>query len=373
MKRLFAVIALGISLAAVSGAQAQAQDPGKPAAAAAPNVESIDILKQNQAERTRDQPGNNAPTWRIVKEGTQNYSSLPYKEAGILIQPKAQFPGQEHATTAGEAWRRYRNGPLITFGGWLLIAALAALLAIYVVKGPARNSIPPTGRLIERFTPTERFVHWSVAISFSLLGLSGLVMAFGRHVLMPLFGHTLFGWLAYLCKNIHNFVGPVFLVSTVVFFAVYVRDNLPGKSDLHWLSRLGGVLGKDKHASSGRFNAGEKIWFWGGLTVLGLVVSASGFVLDKLVPGMPYLRGDMQVAHVIHLIGAVLFIAGAFGHIYMGTLGSEGAYKGMREGYVDDAWAMEHHDLWYEQIQRGDIPRIRSREERPETGAPAKA
>jgi formate dehydrogenase subunit gamma len=353
-------------------AQAAPAPASAPANSAAPNVESIDILKQNQAERTRDQPGNNAPTWRIIKEGTKNYSSLPYKEAGVLIQPKAQFPGQARATTAGEAWRQYRNGPLTTFGGWLLVAAVLALMAIYFIKGPARNKLPPTGRMIERFTPTERWVHWSVAISFVLLGVSGLIMAFGKYVLMPVFGHTLFGWLSYLCKNIHNFVGPVFLVSIIVFFVLYVRDNLPGRGDLHWLRQMGGAVGK-VHPSSGRFNAGEKIWFWGGLTLLGLVASASGFVLDMLVPGLAYTRGDMQVAHVVHLIGAVLFIAGSLGHIYMGTLGSEGAYRGMREGYVDDAWAMEHHNLWSEQVQRGEVPRVRSRRIRQQPGSPAKA
>jgi formate dehydrogenase subunit gamma len=383
MKRLFAAIALSASLSGVA-LPVMAQDASKPAAPAqaapaqaapapaAPNVESIDILKQNQAERTRDQPGNLSPTWRKIKEGTANYSSLPYKEAGVLIQPKTQFPGQARATTAGEAWREYRNGPLINFGGWLFVAAIAAVLALYFIKGQARNKLPPTGRLIERFTPTERTVHWSVAISFVLLAISGLIMAFGKYVLMPVFGHTLFGWLAYLCKNIHNFVGPVFLVSIIVFFVIYVRDNLPGKGDLGWIARLGGAIGKG-HPHSGRFNAGEKLWFWGGLTVLGLVVSASGFVLDMLVPGLGYTRGDMQVAHVIHLIGAVLFVVGSFGHIYMGTLGSEGAYRGMREGYVDDAWAMEHHDLWYEQVQRGEVPRIRSRKTRHEPGAPARA
>ncbi|TFW10231.1 formate dehydrogenase subunit gamma [Oxalobacteraceae bacterium OM1] len=361
MKTWITTLALGLSLATGAALAQNAPQPAPAAAPGAPNVESVDILKQNQAERSLVQPGNNAPTWRIVKEGTNNYSSLPAREAGVLIQARTQFPGQDHATTAGEAWRRYRNGPLTNYGGWLLILALAAVAALYFVKGPIKTHAPATGRLIERFTALERLTHWSVAISFLVLAVSGLTMLFGKHVLMPVLGHTLFGWLTYALKTVHNFVGPLFLVSTLVFFVLYVKDNIPSLVDVKWLARLGGAVGKE-HPSSYRFNGGEKVWFWGGLTLLGLVVSASGFVLDMIVPGIDYTRGNMQVANIIHLIGAVLFMGGAIGHIYIGTVGTEGAYEGMRTGYVDDAWAREHHDLWYAQVERGEIPRVRSQD-----------
>ncbi|HEY8606173.1 MAG TPA: formate dehydrogenase subunit gamma [Noviherbaspirillum sp.] len=343
---------------------ASASQPAQPAQAAPapalPNVESADILKQNQAERNRVQPGNNAPVWRAIKDGGAHYSSLPGAESGVLIQPKAQFPGQAYGTTAGEAWRQYRNGPLTSIGAGLLLAVLFVMVLLYFIKGPVRNQHAPTGRLIERFTPAERFVHWAVAISFVLLAATGIIILFGKHFLLPLLGHTLFSWLGYACKNIHNFVGPLFTVSIIVFFVMYVRDNLPAREDLGWLARLGGLVG-GKTPRAGRFNAGEKIWFWGGLTVLGLVVSASGFVLDMLVPGLAYTRADMQVANIVHVVGTVLMMAGSIGHIYLGTVGMEGAYQGMRHGYVDDTWAREHHDLWYEQVQNGDVPRVRSR------------
>lgn len=368
MKKWFTGLALGITLATAGGtALAQSTEAAK----AAPAVESVDILKQNQAERTRDQPGNNAPTWRIVNQGTKNYSSLPGAETSVLIQPKAQFPGQARATTAGEAWRQYRNGPLTTYGGWLLVIVFALLAGVYLTKGQIKLSEPPTGKLIERFTSIERLSHWSVAISFVLLAVSGVTMLFGKHVLLPVFGYTLFGWFAYLCKNVHNFAGPVFAVSIVVFFVIYVKDNLPEAGDMKWMAKLGGVIGG--HASAGRFNAGEKIWFWGGLTLLGLIVSASGLALDMLMPGIEYTRGNMQIANVIHVVGAVLIFSGALAHIYLGTIGTEGALQGMRTGYVDDSWAKEHHDLWYEQVQRGDIPRVRTQEKAGAAGAPAKA
>jgi formate dehydrogenase subunit gamma len=340
---------------------AAANPAAAPAAGGLPAVESVDILKQNQAERTRDQPGNMAPTWRIVKEGTKNFSSLPDPEAGILIQPKAQFPGQSRATTAGEAWRNYRNGPLTHFGGWLFIVAVLGILAFFLVVGSIRLKQPKTGRLIERFTSLERAVHWTVAITFVTLAVSGLLMLFGKYVVLPLFGHTIFGLLAYLLKNIHNFVGPVFAVSIVVFFVLYVKDNFPQRGDVDWLVRAGGAIG-NKPAHAGRFNAGEKLWFWGGLVFLGLIVSASGFALDMIFPGIEQSRSNMQIANVIHLVATVLMASLSLAHIYIGTIGMEGAYDAMRHGYVDDTWAMEHHDLWYEDIASGKAPRVRTHE-----------
>ena len=376
-RRTCLALVLGIAvMASASPAMAQAADAAKssppapqaqqtpqaqPVQNAAPNVESADIryLQQNQAERTRDQPGNTAPTWRIVKEGTPNYASLPYPEASVLIQPKQQFPGQARATTAGEAWRLYRNGPLTQLGGWLMIVAVVAFFGVYLIFGQIKLKEPKTGRLIERFTALERVAHWTVAISFSVLAITGLIMLFGKHVLMPVFGHTLFGWLAYTCKTLHNFVGPIFGVSLLVVFILFVKDNFPRAADIKWLARLGGMRG---HASAGRFNAGEKLWFWGGVTLLGIIVTVSGLALNMLMPGIEYTRGNMQIANVIHVIATVLIMAVGLGHIYLGTIGMEGAYKAMRTGYVDDTWAKEHHDLWYDDIQRGKVPRVRSQE-----------
>ncbi|OWW21338.1 formate dehydrogenase subunit gamma [Noviherbaspirillum denitrificans] len=374
MNRRIAALAFTAMLAASAVNAQTAPAPAPAPAAALPNVESQDILKQNQAERTRDQPGNNAPVWREVVSGAQHYSSLPAPEAGVLIQPAARFIGQDRATTAGEAWRRYRNGPLTAIGAGFILAALAILALLYSIFGKIRNKEAPTGRRIERFTPAERAVHWTVAISFVVLAVSGLVMLFGRYILLPVIGHTLFGWLTYALKTAHNFVGPLFTVSIIVFFVMYVRDNVPAAYDIRWLMRFGGLFGGRgaTEPSSGRFNAGEKIWFWGGLVVLGLIISASGFVLDMLVPGIAYTRANMQLTHIIHLLATTLMTAGALGHIYLGTLGMEGAYDAMRHGYVDDTWAKEHHDLWYDQVQRGEIPRVRSQQGPDGTPSPVK-
>jgi formate dehydrogenase subunit gamma len=334
------VLALAFALPAA------AQQPAQPAPAA-------DESKAQQ-QRTVDQPGNNAPVWREVKSGQPNYTSIPGREVGVLVQQQARFPGQDNMTTAGEAWRQFRNGPITFYGGWLVVLVGAVIAAIYFAMGPIKLHDKPTGRTMERFTLAERWAHWVMAISFCVLGVSGLIMMFGKFVLLPVMPHLLFAWLTALAKNLHNFVAPLFIVSLLVFIVMYIKDNLPEKGDLSWIAN-GWKMFKGEHLPSGRFNAGEKAWFWGGVVVLCLIISVSGIVM--LFPNIAAfeLRSTFQQASVVHAIAAVLVIAAALGHIYMGTVGVEGAYGNMRDGVTDETWAKEHHQYWYEDVKSGKV------------------
>jgi formate dehydrogenase subunit gamma len=345
MKTRSGLVGLAISLCvAMLSATALAQAPAPAPAPAQPAADDT------QAKRQVVQPGNNAPVWREVRSGEANYTSIKGPETGVLVQPQAKFFGQDTMSTAGEAWRKYRNGPITFYGGWLVVLAAVAIGAFYLWKGPIKLHEPPSGRLMLRFTTLERWAHWSVAISFCVLGISGLVMLFGKHVLLPVIGYTLFAWLTMLMKNLHNFIGPLFLISIVLFAVIYVRYNFPSAGDLRWLLSLGG-MGSDHQVPSGRFNAGEKGWFWLSVVVLGTVMSVTGLIM--LFPNFEQVRATMQQANIVHGIGGVLFIAMSFAHIYMGTIGTEGAYQGMRTGYVDEEWAKEHHELWYDDVKSG--------------------
>jgi formate dehydrogenase subunit gamma len=342
--------------AAVGGVQSANIFEVKPDASADPAY-----LAQTNAERAKVQPGNNAPMWRQVGAGVTGFSSLPAHEApeaGNLIQPFVKYPGSG-LTNAGEAWRQVRNNWLIPYGGALLLIVMGAIALFYVSKGTIKQHGTDTGRKIERFTPFERSAHWSNAIAFCILGISGIVMAFGKFFLLPVMGLTLFGWLTYALKNLHNFAGPVFAVSLVIIFVTFARDNMPRSGDLGWLLKGGGLLAS-KEVPSHRFNAGEKLVFWGGVFLLGILVVASGLVLDKLLPGLVYVRETMQIAHMVHAAAAVLMLAMFIGHIYIGTIGMQGAYQGMRTGYVDETWAREHHEYWYDDIKAGKIPAQRT-------------
>lgn len=318
---------------------------------------------QNNGDRSKVQPGNNAPMWRQVGAGVTGYSSLPASEApeaGNLIQPFVQYPGSK-LTTAGEAWRQVRNNWIIPYGGSLLLIVALAIALFYYSKGTMKLHGAETGRKIERFTPLERAAHWTNAIAFVLLAVSGVVIAFGKYFILPIIGTALFGWLTYALKNIHNFAGPLFAVSLVIVIVTFIKDNLPSKEDITWLLKGGGLL-SGQEVPSHRFNAGEKVLFWLGVLGLGAIVVASGLVLDKLIPGLIYERSTMQIANMIHGVATVLMMAMFMGHIYMGTIGMQGAYSAMREGYVDETWAKEHHELWYNDIKAGKIPAQRSPE-----------
>ena len=341
---------------AQDGIQSQNIFTVKPDASSEPGYD-----KQSNAERARVQPGNNAPMWRAVGAGVTGTSSLPKAEApeaGNLIQPFAQYPGSR-LTNAGEAWRQVRNNWLLPYGGALLLIVLLAIAIFYFTKGPIKMHAADTGRKIERFTPFERSAHWSNAIAFCILGISGVVMAFGQFFLLPVIGKSLFGWVTYALKTMHNFAGPVFAVSLVIVFVTFLRDNWPQKGDLNWLLKGGGLFGSAEPPSN-RFNMGEKIVFWGGVFFLGLVVVSSGFVLDKLLPGLVYERSTMQIAHMVHAVATVMMMAMFIGHIYLGTIGMQGAYQGMKTGYVDETWAKEHHEYWYDDVKTGKIPSQRT-------------
>jgi formate dehydrogenase subunit gamma len=291
---------------------------------------------EEQQQRRVEQPGNNAPVWREVRSGNQGYTSMQGREVGVLVQ------------SAGETWRQIRNGPVTFYGGWLVVVVALILAAIYFALGAVKLHDKATGRMIERFTLAERWAHWVMGISFVVLGITGLILLFGKFVLLPVIGYTLFAWLSALSKNLHNFVAPLFAVSLVIFILMYVKDNLPKSYDLSWFAKSPGFFA-GKHIPSGRFNGGEKAWFWGGVVVLSLALVGSGAVL--LFPNFDQVRSTMQQMSVIHMVAALLVIAAAIGHIYMGTIGVEGAYQAMRSGYVDEVWAREHHEYWYNDVK----------------------
>ena len=363
LHRALAALLAALTLTCASAQVAPAAS-GPPAGFVAPAAPSPD---ETNAQRAKSQPGNNAPFWRAVQQSGVNagITNLPGAEKGVLIQEFVQYPGSM-VTNAGEAWRQVRNHWIIPYGGSLLVIVVLAIALFYFAKGPMGGHVPNTGRKIERFTYFERAAHWANAIAFCVLAISGLVMAFGKFFMLPVIGSLLFGWLTYALKTAHNFAGPLFAVSLVIVFVTFVRDNFPGRGDLQWLLKGGGMFG-GAEPPSGRFNAGEKIIFWGGVFFLGIIVVGSGLVLDKVIPGLAYLRGDMQVANMIHGVATVLMMAMFLGHIYLGTIGMKDAYGAMKTGYVDEGWAKEHHGLWYEDIKAG---RVAAQRTPPAAGGP---
>jgi formate dehydrogenase subunit gamma len=262
------------------------------------------------------------------------------ERARVLIQP------------AGRTWDHFHEVTLYWLGAIVILGTLAALAAAYFVLGRLRISAGRSGRNVPRFKAFERFAHWLTAVSFVILGISGLNITFGKHLLLPLIGNDAFSAFSQAAKYAHNFTSFPFVLGLVLIVVMFIKDNIPEKSDIEWFKQGGGFI-KSKHAPARRFNAGEKLVFWGALGA-GVAVSVSGYLL--LFPFYITNIADMQIAQVVHSIFAILFVALILGHIYIGTLGMEGAFEAMWTGEVDFNWAKEHHDLWLEDELAKDRP-----------------
>jgi formate dehydrogenase subunit gamma len=280
------------------------------------------------------------PDARSVKEQTllqqepriEGRIDIPDKKASVLIQP------------AGRQWDHFHEVILHWLGAIVILGMLALLALAYLIMGRIRMSSGRSGKKIVRFSGFERFSHWLTAVSFVLLGLTGLNITFGKLVLLPAIGPEAFSAFAQSAKYVHNFVSFSFVLGLVLIVALWIKDNIPARVDIDWVKQGGGFI-KSKHAPAGRFNAGEKLVFWFALGA-GVAVIVSGYLL--LFPFYLTNIAGMQVAQVVHAVVAVLFVAVILAHIYIGTLGMEGAFEAMGTGEVDLNWAKEHHDLWLE-------------------------
>ena len=309
-------------------------------------------------------PNPAADLWRAVRQreapasGTTQVEGV---ETGVLID------------RSGEDFRNFRRQDFIGNAAIFIGAFAALILVFYVTRGCIKIPGGRSGRLIKRFPDIDRTIHWFVAILFIFQALTGMILLFGRFVVLPVFGQEAFGVIASACLEGHNLFGPLFLIALFLLFTRFAAKNIPKRRDLTWLRRGGGAIGEG-HVSSGFFNAGEKIWFW-AVIVLGLTVSISGLILNFPIFGQG--RETMQLMLIVHGITAVLLTTGSLAHIYIGTIGSEGSLQSMTTGYVDENWAEAHHDLWHaEMMERGE-PVVDQRKEKQETppmnAAPDKA
>ncbi|ACA17499.1 formate dehydrogenase, gamma subunit [Methylobacterium sp. 4-46] len=277
--------------------------------------------------------------------------SIPDQKAANLIQPQ------------GREWRRFHESWMPWVGGLVILGIVAALALFYFTRGRIRlDHTEESGRKLLRFNVFERFSHWMTAFCFILLGLSGLNYIFGKRLLMPLIGPDAFAALSQWAKYAHVFLAWPFMLGVLFMAVLWVRDNIPNRIDIEWLKKGGGFL-SDAHPHAERFNAGQKLVFW-MVVGFGTAMGATGLMM--LFPFALTDINGMQVMQVVHSLIGVVFVAGILAHIYIGSLGMEGAYDAMGSGEVDIAWARVHHDLWVKeqlaknadgpQLGRGQVP-----------------
>ena len=341
---------------AVTNAPASPGDARVPDAVAPPGgapTAPLDILG----------PNSDPTLWGEIRQGSSFTVSIPDKKSATLVQ------------SYGVAWKNTRSGagPLRKYGSMSVFAILALLFVFFLYRGRIRVEHGFSGDLIERFKPVERFGHWLLAGSFILLALTGLIMLYGRDLLIPLFGKENFAALAEMGKWVHNNVAWAFILGLVMVFVMWVFHNLPSMNDLKWLAKGGGLFSEGVHPPSRKFNAGQKIIFW-AVILLGASVSLSGVSLlfpyempvfavtfdilnsvgAEAVWGAPLATDltpleEMQYAQIWHAMVALAMVVIVIAHIYIGSLGMEGAFDAMGSGMVDRNWAEEHHGLWVEE------------------------
>ncbi len=247
----------------------------------------------------------------------------------------------------GEQWRAIRNGPLSYWGGVLIGFSVLCVALFYLLRGQIKIAGGRRGKTVPRFSQPERWIHWFVASLFVLLSLSGLLIMFGRYVLSPVIGKSAWAAVASASLQAHNLLGPIFAVALVILLAVFLKDNVWQKGDHVWALK-GGFMSRG-HPPSWKYNLAEKSWYW-LLFFAGLAIAGTGLLLD--FPWLAERIQQLQLAHLIHGGAAVILIAASLGHIYLGTIGVEGALEGMTRGTVDEQWAEEHHKWWGEQAKR---------------------
>lgn len=300
--------------------------------------------------------------WRDIRGGLQGTVSIPDKKLGVLVQSE------------GESWRAIRNGPVALYGSWLLLAVIGLLALFFALRGRIEIEEGWSGKTVERFGPLDRFAHWLSAVSFIVLALTGLNLLYGKYVLMPILGKSAFAAITQAGKLAHNFLAFAFMLGIVLMFVLWVRHNIPNRYDLIWLAKGGGLFSKGVHPPSERFNAGQKIIFW-LVVLLGVSVSMSGVAL--LFPyefslfaktfaalnvfglGLPTDLSplqEQQLNQVWHAIVSMVMIAVVIAHIYIGSIGMQGAFAAMGSGRVDANWAREHHSVWYARVTGKPIP-----------------
>ena len=317
---IVAAMALALIVAVAAPAGAQQRNPDSSVNPTASSVKEEQLLQEFQ---------------RIQGRGT-----IPDTKSYVIEQP------------AGRDWRQFHQITLRWVGAISIVGMLVLLVVFYLVRGMVRLESGRSGRVLVRFSAFERFVHWMTATCFIILALSGLNITFGKPLLLPLIGPEAFATWSQWAKYLHNYLSFPFTIGVFMIFLMWVAWNVPNRVDVEWLKEGGGIVGQ-KHPPAYRFNAGQKMIYW--IQVLaGGAMAVTGYLL--MFPFYGTDIADMQLAQIVHGVVAMLFVAVMIAHIYIGSIGMEGAFEAMWDGTVDVNWAKEHHSLWAEQEgAKGDV------------------
>ena len=167
----------------------------------------------------------------------QGLGTIPDTKSYVLEHP------------AGRDWREFHTVTLKWIGGIAILGMLALLAIFYLWRGSMKVRAGFPGTTILRFNAFERFVHWLTAVSFIILGITGLNITFGRSLLLPWMGPEAFSTWAEWAKYSHNYLSFAFTLGVVLMFLMWVGEQLPDRSR----RRMGQA--RRRHVRQGRQHA----------------------------------------------------------------------------------------------------------------------
>ena len=353
MLRAFLALILTLSLTSASMAQQTAQDDDRAVSNGAPTLE--DILARQRGGWTPPKlpligPGADAPAAQSqdqlgVRGAISDSEIWRRLKGGARALPSSSTATGQLVQVLGENWRLFRRDFILKYSHLVLGGVIALLILFYLLRGRIKIAAGRSGKMIPRFSMSHRIAHWFLACTFILMAISGLIILLGRPLLVPLIGKKANAILSSAALQGHNLFGLVFILALLIMIVRFMRGNFFQWADFKWIAKGGGLLGG--HASSNHYNFGEKSWYW-MVVIVGLLMSATGLLLE--FPMLTDVLAWHQASTILHALGAILLIAVAMGHAYIGSVGMEGSLDSMLRGEVDENWAKEHHDLWYEEV-----------------------
>jgi formate dehydrogenase subunit gamma len=258
---------------------------------------------------------------RMLVTGAGVFFLIAFCQYGLLLW----LPHGWEAEAYGLVKKSLLDYILLALLGFTIVAAILH----FIIHGAKDMRPRGAGDRIAWWSMSERLLHWALAAATFLLVVTGVYLYFA--------GGGLPDATTRLMRRLH--FNELFAIVGFILFLAWFREALPRRYDRRWLRHLGGHLGFNGHLKAGKFNAGQKIWFW--------LCAFSGILMVLTGHQMQYNYGRLDPEYypffALHLIAAVVFLPALALHVYLAVLAVRGALQGMIRGWIGRRGALELH------------------------------
>jgi len=257
--------------------------------------------------------------------------------------------GQEQSLKLGPLFTMLQHEYFVKIFLAILVLVPAAFLTHYKIIGP--KVFPHDGKKIQAFSLYNRIIHQVAAVSFIVIVPTGFVIVFGSF-----FGGGMF---VTLCKNLHGIFTIPFAIVVIPMFLMWLKEAIFNFDDVKWMMIVGGYLSKEKKPiPAGKFNAGQKMWYWiatlGGMVMV--ITGAAMFFLDFNIDMVKSMTGLSQidflrVMAILHNVVGFLVVALFITHVYMSMFAIKGAVHSILDGHMEEEEVRILHSSWYKKLK----------------------